>query len=87
MAKKKKSTQSRDRDYGKEYRTCHGTPEQIANRSARNKARRKMEKEVGKSALKGKEVDHKVPLSKGGSNARSNLQVMSRTANRKKGNK
>lgn len=87
MAKKKKSTQSRDRDYGKEYRTYHGTPEQIANRSARNKARRKMEKEVGKVALKGKEVDHKVPLSKGGSNARGNLQVMSRTANRKKGNK
>lgn len=87
MAKKKKSTQSRDRDYGKEYRTYHGTPEQIANRSARNKARRKMEKEVGKAALKGKEVDHKVPLSKGGSNARSNLQVMSRTANRKKSNK
>lgn len=87
MAKKKKSTQSRDRDYGKEYRTYHGTPEQIANRSARNKARRKMEKEMGKAALKGKEVDHKVPLSKGGSNARGNLQVMSRTANRKKGNK
>ncbi|MCI7480139.1 MAG: HNH endonuclease [[Pasteurella] aerogenes] len=82
---KKKST--RDRDYGKEYRTYHSTPEQIANRSKRNKARREMEKEVGKSALKGKEVDHKKPLSKGGSNNRSNLQVMSKTANRKKGSK
>lgn len=77
----------RERDYKKEYRAYHGTPEQIANRSARNKARRTMEKEVGKAALKGKEVDHKTPLSKGGSNARSNLQVVSRTTNRKKGNK
>ncbi|WP_209304376.1 HNH endonuclease signature motif containing protein [Muribacter muris] len=88
LCQKKKSTKpARDRDYDKEYRTYHGTPEQIANRSARNKARRVMEKEVGKSALKGKEVDHKKPLSKGGSNARSNLQVLSKTANRKKGNK
>lgn len=39
---KKKST--RDRDYKKEYRTYHGTPEQITNRSKRNKARREMEK-------------------------------------------
>lgn len=80
-------TTKRKRDYKKEYRTYQGTPEQIANRSARNKARRMMEKEVGKAALKGKEVDHKKPLSKGGSNQRSNLQVLSKTANRKKGNK
>ena len=46
-----------------------------------------MEREKGKSALKGKEVDHVIPLSKGGSNRRANLQVISRTANRKKGNK
>ncbi len=81
MATKKK------RDYKKEYREYHGKPEQVANRAKRNQARREMEKEVGKSALKGKEVDHKRPLSKGGSNARGNLQVLSRTANRKKGNK
>lgn len=86
MAKKKKS-KTRERDYDKEYLNYHGKPEQIANRAKRNKARREIEKEVGKSALKGKEVDHKTPLSKGGSNARSNLQVLSRTANRKKGNK
>ena len=30
------------RDYKKEYKDYHGKPEQIANRSSRNKARRKM---------------------------------------------
>lgn len=34
-----------------------------------------------------REVDHKVPLSKGGSNSKRNLRVVSRTTNRKKGNK
>lgn len=87
MVAKAKAKSTRNRDYGKEYNRYHGTPEQIANRSARNKARRLMEKEVGKSALKGKEVDHKKPLSKGGSNHRSNLQLLSRKANRKKGSR
>ena len=34
-----------------------------------------------------KEVDHKKPLSKGGSNKKINLQVVSRRKNREKGNK
>ena len=72
----------RKRDYAKEYRDYHAKPEQIANRSARNHARRTMEKEVGKAALKGKDVDHKKPLSRGGSNTRSNLQVLSVRENR-----
>lgn len=71
----------RVRDYKKEYK-YHGTPEQIARRQARNAARRTLTKELGKEALKGKDVDHKVPLSKGGSNARSNLQVTSIRYNR-----
>lgn len=72
---------TRTRNYKKEYK-YHGTPEQIAKRSARNKARRLMAKEVGAAALKGKDVDHKRPLSKGGSNSRSNLQVTSVHYNR-----
>lgn len=75
------ATKKRNRDYDREYK-WHGTPEQIAKRSARNKARRMMEKELGKSALKGKDVDHKKPLSRGGSNNRSNLQVLSVKENR-----
>lgn len=77
----------RVRNYKKEYRDYHGKPEQIANRSARNTARRTVEKEVGKAALKGKDVDHKKPLSKGGSNARSNLQILSVRENRGTKNK
>lgn len=72
------------RDYAKEYREYHGTPEQRRNRSERNKARRLLEKELGKSALKGKDVDHIKPISKGGTNRRSNLQVTSVHYNRSK---
>lgn len=75
------------RNYKREYANYQGRPEQIANRSKRNKARREMEKEVGKAALKGKDVDHKVPLSKGGSNSRRNLQVTSVSYNRSKRDK
>lgn len=68
--------------YRKHYDTYQGTPEQIKKRSERNKARRKMEKKVGKAALKGKDVAHKKPLSKGGSNQSSNLSVQSKSKNR-----
>ena len=69
-------------DYARHYREYQGTPEQIAKRSERNKARREMEKEVGKAALKGKDVDHKKMLKDGGSNARSNLRVTTPHKNR-----
>lgn len=75
------------RNYDKEYKNYQGTPEQKKNRAKRNAARRQMERELGKEALKGKDVDHKKPLSKGGSNARSNLQVTSVSHNRSKKNK
>ena len=45
-------------------------------------ARRKKEKQVGKEALKKKDVDHKQPLRNGGSNDDSNLRIRSRSANR-----
>lgn len=77
MATKKK------RDYKKEYRDYHSKPEQRNNRSKRNQARKKMGLKVGDK----REVDHKVPLSKGGSNRKNNLRAVSRTTNRKKGNK
>jgi|TARA_Y100000310_G_C20692379_1_gene823184 5-methylcytosine-specific restriction endonuclease McrA len=71
------------RNYEKEYRDFHGKPEQIRRRAARNKARSLLGLKQGD----GKEVDHKKPLSKGGSNGKKNLRKVSRSANRKKGAK
>jgi 5-methylcytosine-specific restriction endonuclease McrA len=52
------------------------------DRAARNKARREMEREGKVHKGDGKEVDHKKPLSKGGSKSRSNLRVRSASSNR-----
>jgi len=71
------------RDYKKEYREYHSKPSQIKKRAARNAARRTMGLKVGDP----REVDHKKPLAKGGSNSKRNLRVVSRTTNRKKGAK
>jgi len=71
------------RNYRKEYKEYHGKPEQRKNRSLRNQARRKLKLKKGD----GKEVDHKKPLSKGGTNGRKNLRAVSRKTNRKKGSK
>lgn len=64
------------------YKDYQGTPEQIAKRAQRNAARAEMEKKVGKAALKGKDVDHKRPISKGGTNHASNLRIQSVAENR-----
>lgn len=69
------------RDYKKEYREYGGKPEHIKERSERNKARRMMGLKVGDP----REVDHIKPLSKGGSNSKRNLRVVSRKTNRRKG--
>lgn len=55
-------------------------PAQIANRSARNKARRKMEKAGLVRKGDGKDVDHK--NSNPRDNSRSNLRVQSPSKNR-----
>lgn len=56
--------------------------EHIDGRSQRNKARRIMAKDLGKAAIAGKDVDHRVMVKDGGSNARSNLRVQSEHKNR-----
>ena len=69
------------RDYKAEYAASR-TPERRRANIMRKRARRLMIKEYGAAALKGKEVDHKNlhPTD----NRRSNLQIMDKSANRKK---
>ena len=71
------------RDYRQEYDSYHGTEEQKKARAERNAARSAMGLAVGDK----REVDHKVPLSKGGSNSKKNLRVVSQKTNRSKGAK
>ena len=77
------SLAEKKRDYKKEYREYGGKPEHIKERSERNKAGRMMGLKVGDP----REVDHIKPLSKGGSNSKRNLRVVSRKTNRRKGAK
>lgn len=74
---------ARERNYRKEYDSYHGKPEQVANRASRNKARRAEVKAGRVKKGDGKEVDHKDGNPR--NNAPSNRQILSRTANRKKG--
>ena len=66
-----------ERNYRKEYDNYHSKPEQIANRSSRNSARRIM----GDKAVKGKDVGHKDnnPLN----NDPKNLQMEDPSENRR----
>jgi hypothetical protein len=70
------------RDYQREYALFHGKPEEIKRRAERVKARRLMEKEGAATKGDGKDVDHIRPLKNGGSSARGNLRMRSKTANR-----
>lgn len=74
------------RNYSKEYADYHGKQSQIDNRNQRNKAVRELGRE-GKAKVDGKEVDHKKGSTGGTklSNARSNLRVVKKITNRKKG--
>jgi hypothetical protein len=74
---------TRERNYRKEYDTYHGTPEQIKARDSRNAARNAAVKRGVVHKGDGKEIDHKDGNPR--NNSPKNLQVMSRTANRKKG--
>ena len=70
------------RDYKKEVARYTSKPEVIKKRVEQNKARRIMMREGKVHKGDGKDVDHRVPLSKGGTSSRSNLRVRSAHANR-----
>lgn len=69
------------RDYKKEksWEERNGN-KRVKDRAARNKARREAGLKVGDP----READHKKPLSEGGSNKKSNVQIVSRRANAQK---
>jgi len=67
------------RDYEQEKKTSDARGEK-PKRAERNRARRKMIK--AGMVKKGQDVDHKKPLSKGGSNNETNLRAVSEHTNR-----
>lgn len=74
------------RDYKQESKTAKARGETGVGPSSgdatRHRARRILVKKVGASAVKGKDVDHKKPLAKGGTNSTKNLRVRSIKTNR-----
>ena len=70
------------RNYKREYETYHSKPKAKKDRAKRNTARRQAEKAGRVSKGDGKDIDHKKKLANGGSNAKSNTRVRSKSANR-----
>jgi hypothetical protein len=70
------------RDYKKEVARYTSKPEVIKKRVEQNKARRMMEKAGKVHKGDGKDVDHKTPLSHGGTTTPKNLRVVNRSTNR-----
>jgi hypothetical protein len=64
------------------YDKYQGTPQAIKERAERNKARAEMEKKGLVHKGDHKDVDHRHPLSTGGSNDPSNWRVQPRSVNR-----
>lgn len=73
---------NKPRPYKKEYEQYDGTPAVKKKRAERNQARAEMMKEGKVHKGDGKDVDHKKPLSKGGTTSKSNLRVVSAHDNR-----
>ena len=70
------------RNYAQEYANYDGTEAVKKKRAQRNKARRMLEREGVVHKGDGLDVDHKKPLSKGGTTVRSNLRAEPASKNR-----
>ena len=70
------------RNYKQEYANYDGTDAVKKKRAQRNKARRMLEAKGVVHKGDGKDVDHKKPLSKGGTTVISNLRAKPAAANR-----
>jgi len=73
------------RNYRKEYDNYQSKPKQRKRNDCRKKSKRDMTKELGKTKLKGKDIDHKDrnPCN----TSRKNLRVSTVKANRKRNGK
>lgn len=69
------------RDYKREWELAKKRGEGVDN-ATRHRARYEMEKEGKVAPNDGKDVGHKTAIKRGGSNAPSNLEVQSKSANR-----
>ncbi len=67
-----------NRDYRKEYLRDHASRKAKVNRAKRNLWNRRLKGKVPA----GQEIDHKVPLSKGGGNGKSNIRYRNVSSNR-----
>lgn len=75
------------RNYKREYAKFQSSTKAKKNRAARNKARAQAAKAGRVRKGDGMEVDHRRPLSRGGSNKPSNRRVVARRVNRRKGSR
>ncbi len=71
-----------DRNYKAEYENYDGRPDVKKKRALRNAARRLMEKEGKVKKGDGKDVDHRIELSRGGTNNPKNLKAVPASSNR-----
>ena len=84
--KKRKKRKKKKIDYKKAYKKYHSSKKAKQERAQRNAAGRKLKK-LGVKIPPGYEIDHKNPINDGGSNDLSNLRIISRSKNRKLGQK
>lgn len=82
---KKGETKANAKPRSKKQRAYNARPEQKKARAARNKARRQALKKGIVKKGDGKDIDHKKPLTNGGSNSKKNQRVLSVKKNRSKG--
>lgn len=77
------AVKDKTRNYAQEKR-AHKTAAYRKANAARKRARRAMEKTGAVKPHDGKEVDHKRMMASGGGNHKSNLRVVSKSANRRR---
>jgi 5-methylcytosine-specific restriction endonuclease McrA len=71
-------------NYKKLYKKYHSSRKAKTERNIRNQNRRRAKRAGTVHKGDGMEIDHIKPLSKGGSNNKSNLRIVSRKTNRSK---